>query len=318
MSAQLSRARKFAQAASPVLLNVASGYANKPASYVGEVLFPVIDVDDLAFKVPIFGSDSMRILPTERAGYAKSNIFTPATADFADFMLEEHDLSVPSDYSDDISGKRWYKARQHGIRINTNAMRLKREYLVAGFAQDVSTYPSANVKALSGSSKWTHPDSDPVKDIQDAIEAIDSDDANRLILGAKSFKALQNHPKIKASMSFNQTGIQNDSTVTEEHLSRIFDIPVVRRARSRFIDSAGVKRYVWNDNIAIVAYVNATPRPQADYFESSFGYSFMLEGYPVPDQWQSEDKKVNYDRITAWMKHAVVDNTCGYLITGCV
>jgi hypothetical protein len=319
MSNQLSRARKFAQAASPILQGIVSGYANKPSLFVADSLFPVVDVEDIAFKIPVVGSDSMRIFPTERAAGAKSNIITPKATDFVDVLLEEHDLSYPSDYADEFGSRRWRSARQIGVQINWNAMMLKREYIAARLAQDVATYKPGYTLALSGTNKWSDENSDPVGDIQEAIATIDADNANRLILGARTFLALQRHKKIRELVSYSQTGQPNTGpVVTEEHLSKIFDIAVVRKARSRYVDAAGVKNYLWDDDIAIVAYVNPGSRSQANVFESSFGYTFMLQDYPVADTWDSEDKKVSYDRITAWMKHAVTDNGCGYLITGCV
>ncbi len=317
MSTQLSRARKFAQAASPILQGIVQGYANKPNSYIADVLFPVIDVEDIAFKIPSIGADSMRIFPTERAAGAVSNIITPSAADFVDVLLEEHDLSYPSDYADEIGTRRWRNARAIGAQVNWNAMMLKREHIASILAQDLNTYKDGYSKALSGTSKWTNEDSNPIQDIQDAVEKIDSDDANRLILGAGAFRALQVHPQIKAAMSFNQTGQTNDAVVTEAHLAKIFNIPVVRKARARYSEK-GVKSYLWDSGTAIVAYVNPNSRSQANVFETSFGYSFMLQDYPVADTWNSPDKKVSYDRITAWMKHAVTDNSCGYIITGCV
>lgn len=318
MSTQLSRVRKFAQQAAPILQALVQGYANKPSAYIADVLFPVVDVEDIAFKIPAIGSDSMRIFPTERAAGAKSNIITPKATDFTDVLLEEHDLSSPSDYSDELGTRRWRSARQIGVQVNWNAMMLKREYIASRLAQDVDTYKAGYTAALSGTSKWTHAESDPIGDIQDAIEKIDADDANRLVLGAKAFLALQNHPKIRAAIAYNQTGESNGPVVTEAHLAKIFNIPVVRKARSRYVDNTGVKSYLWDEGSAIVAYVNPGSRSQSNVFESSFGYTFMLQDFPVADTWNSEDKKVSYDRITAWMKHAVTDNSCGYLITGCV
>lgn len=318
----LSRARKFASEASPILQDLVLGYANKPSAYVADVLFPTIDVQDIAFKIPNVGADSMRIVKTERESGAKSNIWRPGKTEFADVMLEEHDLSYSQDYSYEIATKRWRSARKIGIQVNWNVMQLKREYIASVLAQDSSTYKDDYKKVLSGTSKWTNEASDPVKDIQDAVKKITAGDANRLILGAEAFYALQNHPKIKAAMSFNFTGQSNDSIVTEKHLSMIFGIDVVKKTRSRYLkqedpSQPGTMEYLWDPTIAIIAYANPNARGQANMFESSFGYSFFLENYPVADTWNSEDKKVSYDRITTWMKHAVVDNSCGYLITGC-
>ena len=55
----------------PVLTNLARGYSN--AAFAGTVLFPVVNVNKEAGKIPLFGKEAFTIYNTERALRAKSN-----------------------------------------------------------------------------------------------------------------------------------------------------------------------------------------------------------------------------------------------------
>ena len=80
----------------PVLTTLAQGYHN--AEMVCESLFPVVEIEKEAGKIPQFGRLAFRLSSTVREVHGDSNRLTPEDITSINVELEEHDLEYPIDY----------------------------------------------------------------------------------------------------------------------------------------------------------------------------------------------------------------------------
>jgi hypothetical protein len=292
----------------PVLTNLARGYSN--SAFVGTVLFPVANVFKEAGKIPSFGKESFKVYDTERAIRAKSNVLPVESRTNIDFVLTEHDAVYPLDYreiAEDV-----FNARQYGSYQAQQTIMLKHERTCAALANNLAIYPTGNKVTLSGTSQFTSAGSDPIGVIRTGIEAIRQKIAKRpntMVIGASSFKALQDHASIIERIKYSMKGI-----VTVDLLQAIFDIPKIVIGDSMYLDGDVLKDN-WGDNI-ILAYVpGAQPNGAGSVYEPSFGYTLRKSGYPQVDTYFEEGGKMEKIRSTDNLTVKIVGSEAGYIIS---
>ena len=104
----------------PILTELAQGYYN--AELVCESLFPVVEIEKEAGKIPQFGRLAFRQQSTVRQVLGESNRLTPEDVTAINVELEEHDIEYPIDYREDNDasyplkkrvrrGARYYRVR---------------------------------------------------------------------------------------------------------------------------------------------------------------------------------------------------------------
>lgn len=291
----------------PVLTALATGYTNE--MLVGSVLLPFVDVDHEAGKIPTFGKEAFKLYLTERALRAKSNRISPEDLGEADFALDEHDLEYPIDYREDAESA--FPLQTHAVNVVTEAIRLRHEKMVADLTQDPNTYPTGNKLALSGTSQFTHADSDPEGVVDDAKAAIRSKivkDPNTMVIGYSTWRVLKRHPKLKAILSDTRPRM-----VQLADLREIFEIENIVIGRSVYASAAGAFSDMWGDNI-VLAYVPGAAGGARSVYEPSFGYTPRKRGNPKVDV-RTEDGKLELVRNTDIFRPFVLGAEAGYLLS---
>ncbi len=291
----------------PVLTNLARGYSN--AQYIGSMLFPIVDVDKEAGKIPLFTKEAFKIYNTERAIRAKSNRINPESRESIDFVLTEHDLEYPMDYreiDEDIM-----PLKMHAANVTSEGILLKLEKNIADTVQDLSTFPTGNKVTLSSADKFTNLTSDPFTIFDTAKESIRQKIAKRpnvCVLGASSYRALKNHPSIIDRIKYTQHAV-----ITPELLKNLLDFEQLYIGDAVSADDDGVFSDIWADN-AIIAYV---PSAQSDIprtiYEPAFAYTLRKKSYPLVDTYV-ENGKIEIVRNTDILIPKVVGPEAGYLI----
>ncbi|MFJ5507731.1 hypothetical protein [Pectobacterium jejuense] len=295
----------------PVLTSVARGYRN--AAFIGENIFPIVQVEKEGIVVPLFGKGAFVEYDTERAVGAESNILMREKSSSMDLVLNEHDLAVPVDYREQAESL--FNEEAKAIRRATSGVNLKRELYAARLAQDPKVYLADSKKALAAAERWANGKGEPVTAIEAGIEAVRNATGlrpNLMTMGASVMSVLRYHPAIQA-----QIGANERKRITAEILQDIFQIPKVVIGEP--VSSKDAKKApidVWADNL-MLHYVSP-PQPgteSADENEPSFGYTFRRKGMPVSDKYPGVGGKVSYARFTDIYKVAVVGGDAGYLIT---
>ena len=291
----------------PVLTNLARGYSN--AQYIGSMLFPIVDVEKEAGKIPQFTKEAFKIYNTERAIRAKSNRINPESRESIDFVLTEHDLEYPMDYreiDEDIM-----PLKMHAANVTSEGILLKLEKNIADTVQDLSTFPTGNKVTLSSVDKFTNLTSDPFTIFDTAKESIRQKIAKRpnvCVLGASSYRALKNHPSIIDRIKYTQHAV-----ITPELLKNLLDFEQLYIGDAVSADDDSVFSDIWADN-AIIAYV---PTSQSDtprtIYEPAFAYTLRKKSYPLVDTYV-ENGKIEIVRNTDILIPKVVGPEAVYLI----
>lgn len=302
----------------PVLTNLAVGYTN--AAFIGSALMPYVSVDKEAGLVPVFGKDHFKVYSTERALRAKSNRVNPSDISTVPFALTEHDLEYPIDYREDAESA--FPLQAQAVMSVTEGIRLRHEKMVADIALNAANYGAGNKIALSGSSSFSDPDSDPegvVDDAKAAVRAKIVKDPNTLAIGYTMWRKLKRHPKLKAVLSDSRSRL-----VQLADLREIFEIPNIVIGRAVYANDAGAVSDIWG-NAMVAAYVPtapeapvvngmaADPGASRNMYEPSYGYTLRKSGQPVVDT-RTEDGKLELVRNTDIFKPFLLGADAGYLV----
>lgn len=136
---------------------------------------------------------------------------TEKTASTEDFGLDD---VVPAD--DIANAPAGYNPLARAAQGVMDLVLLGREQRVANLVFSAGTYPAANKETLSGTSQWSHADSDPIEDIVSAQDGLVMR-ANVLVLGRPVWTALSTNPKILKAINRNSgdSGIATRQAVAD-------------------------------------------------------------------------------------------------------
>lgn len=291
------------------LSEVARGYHNN--AFVAQNLFPTIYSEKEKIDIFEFNKEAFNLYDTERAIRANSNVIAPQGFKKHTTTLTEHDLSYPIDYREEQEAEK-VKLQLHATNVVTEGLNLKLEKQCADLVQNPDNYSSDNKFLLSGTSCFTHADSDPVKvvdDAKDRVSAKIAQDPNTMVIGQDAWKTLKRHPKIQGLISNNLNKL-----VTVDLLKEIFEVENIVIGKSIFADKDGKFVRIWKDNI-ILAYVPNLGASRTEY-DPSFAYTVRKKDALQIDEYQKEGNKVKYIRATDIYTPFLVGADAGFLISG--
>lgn len=294
----------------PVLTTVARGYKN--AEFIGEQLFPIVEMDKEGGTIPTFGKGVFAVYDTRRAPGAESNVVTREGMGTQEIVLDEHDLAYPVDYRE--QNESIIDEEKKAARRATAGIELRREVYAATLAQNKSLY-IGRIKTLGQGKGWGSADSDPLKDMEAGIEAVREVTGNRpniITMGASVMSLLRYHPAIQAAIGTNER-----KRITEQIIQDLLNVRKVLVGGAVSLDPKGKTiGDIWKDNV-MLHYVapQEADASSADEYVPSFGYTFRRKGAPVIDTYDTVGGKVKNIRYTDIYKVAVVGSDNGYLIT---
>ncbi|QMB01778.1 hypothetical protein FG485_21130 [Salmonella enterica subsp. enterica serovar Typhimurium] len=295
----------------PILTTVARGYKN--AAFIGEKIFPIVEMEKEGATVPTFGNGVFAVYETKRAVGADSNVMIREKTGSVDIVLDEHDLAVPVDYRE--SAESIFDEEAKATRRATNGILLRREVYAAALAQDAKIYKSNAKKAFTAADCWANGQGDPLRDVETHMDAVRNNVGlrpNIITMGASVMTLLKFHPVIQAAIGANERKI-----ITTDILKELFGVDEIVVGNPVSLGKDGKTADLWKDNL-MGHYV--TP-PQggatsADENEPSFGYTFRRKGMPVIDQYDAVGGKVHHCRYTDIYKVVVVGSDAGFLLSG--
>jgi len=289
------------------LSEVARGYSNN--SFIAESLFPVINSDLEKVDIFEFNKEAFQVYDTERAIRANSNVISPKGFKKHTTTLTEHDLAYPIDYREEEEARK-IKLQVHATNVVTQGLLLKLETQCAALAQDPTKYPATNKIALSGTSQFTHKDSDPVGVIDDAKDAISrqiGQDPNTLVMGQEVWESLKRNESLKGLIA-NST----NKIVTLDLLKEFFEVENIVIGKAIYSNANDQFERVWGNNI-ILAYV---PKLNArTEYDPAFAYTIRKKDALQIDEYEKEGNKVRYIRATDIYTPFLVGAEAGYLIS---
>lgn len=294
----------------PVLSTVARGYKN--AALVYQALFPVVPVGQRGGKIITFGREAFRIYNTGRSpGQNTKRI--QIGYEGSPFVLEQHALEgmLPVEVQEESEAAVPGIDMAGGTVTTTqDIIELRTEQAAAAMATNLASYPTANKKVLSGSSKWTDPASTPTADVEDGKEVVRSiigRRPNTAVISARAFKACKNNPSIIDRIKY--TG--RDS-ITLDILANLWEIPRVVLAESVYEDATGTMQDCWGSDV-VLAYTEIGT--VTDRGRPSYGYTYRLRNYPIVEQpyFDRPSKSWVYP-VTDELQPVIAGAQAGYLI----
>ena len=303
------------------LTTLASGY--KPTGLINELVFPVVGSITQGGKIPIFGKDAFKIYETLRARGAHSNRAGISPDSWITFYCEEHDLAIPLDKREldalaklpgDAVTKALFNLQNRTRRRVQWNMKLEQEKAVADMVQNAANYGANNKLALSTTTCWSETGSKPIKNIEEAREAIRAKIGvypNTAIMGADTYNTLKFHADYTDKMK-----LTNDKVVRPDLIAQMSDLKRVIIGMSMGLDSDEQFVDLWGDNF-LLCYIPESGTPDID--EPSFGYTikpeFSATPYPYIDIFTEEGGKIVNVRCTDMYDQKMIMADAGFLIT---
>lgn len=297
----------------PILTAVARGYESQ-FPMVSDVLFPVIPVAQRGGTIITFGREQFQVLDTRRApgsdtksiqlGYGKENyslVDNRLMGKVPVELLEESQIP-----GIDLAG--------NTIRVVQDKMTLEREVNAAALARATAAYAAGNKVALSGTSLWTHVDSNPFAVIEAGKEAVRKKIGRRpnvMVLGPVVLSALRMHPLVLDKLS-----TSSDRTpATVAQLQALFEVAQIIEGQA-ITDTDGTFSDVWG-NDAILAYV--MPKSLQEMGSQNYGYTYQLASRPTVETPYFDNSKNSFMYPVSDASQVVLTSAdSAYLITNAV
>jgi hypothetical protein len=302
-----------ARVVDPILTTVAQGFQN--SEFVGNVLFPVVPVDQRGGKIITFGKEDFMLYNTGRAPGAATKRVQFGVSGSA-YALEQHSLEglVPFEIMQDANAVPGIDMATVAVMKTQNIIALRTEKAMATLATTAGNYASSNKATLSGTDQWSDAGSDPSADIAAAVDVVRSKvgkRANTVVLGPAVFAALQTHPKILDRIKYTGRDV-----VTTELLASLWNVKRVVVGDAVYADDAGTFSDVWGKYV-VVAYTEVGSL--ADMGLPSYGYTYRLRGNPMVEQpYQDRPHKSWVYPVTDELSPVIAGALAGFLYSAVV
>lgn len=246
----------------PTLTAIAQAYRNK--AMIADMVMPRKPVGNQEFRYISYDKADRFTVPDTlvgRTGQPSEITFgasekTGATVDYG--------LSAPIPQRDIDSAKdsAGYNPKGHHAEMITELLMLDREKRVADLVQSTANYDADRVEDLSGTSLWSNPDSNPLRDILDALEE-PLVRPNMAVTNRKVMRVLRTHPALVRA--YNRT-LGEDGLIPVSFLTELFEINFTI-GESKINTAARGKQaeydQLWGSKLALI-HQNPNARPEGD------------------------------------------------------
>ena len=197
----------------------------------------------------------------EEDGTLKAS-FKDLSDDLKEFVNQGKYKKISVEIYRELEGKKPYlKAVSFLGASIPQGLHLKLEKQCAELAQDPSKYPTDNKIALSGSSQFTHDDSDPVGVIDDAKDAVSrqiGQDPNTLVMGQEVWESLKRNESLKGLIASTSNKI-----ITLDLLKEFFEIENIVIGKTIYSNASNKFERVWGIK-ALIDWIKKILKPVDD------------------------------------------------------
>jgi hypothetical protein len=296
-----------------VLTNISIAYGNH--EFIGTRLMPVVSVPQISGSWYTYDKRNGLSGPDDALGArSKANEITNAVTlstyackgyGLVDFIAEL-DLQILDEPLGDLAD----------LVQGVNAvMDLKEEQRIATIMTTAANFPGQTA-ALAGADRWDTTTSDPIADIETAIDAIWPGTGNTkkvAYMGVPVWRALQSHPAVLDRFK-NVTG----GTVSRAQFMSLFpeiDEFLVGRAKNDTANEAQSAVYadIWGKQFGIAAVATSPSRRSL-----AFGFTLRFKGARTTHQWFDPSLGTRggyYVKVGVEEDHKIVASDSGYLYT---
>lgn len=302
--------------------------AVKPMGMIADKVCPRVPVEAESFKYTIFAEDTFFNVPNTRIGRKSEANQVEFGGLLMDASTIDHGLDdfVPDK---DIANA---QSQQSGIdplsmatEGTTILVDLAREKRVSELFQTSGNFASSLRTTLSGSSQWSHVDSDPGAVIQDAMDDM-LVTPNVLVLGKRVATYLKRHPKIVAAVYNKMGGAAGDKatgTVSLGAIAEYLELDAIYVGEA-FYNSAkegqtAAQTRLWGKH-ATLARIDTSIRNLRSPAMPTFCATAEWKGRRVRT-WRDERKGIDGGtmvRVAEQINEIVLWQNAGYLFTDAV
>lgn len=239
----------------PTVQFLIEGFSNDVTDYIAQDVLPEVTSETLTGYFGRLADGALRIISTVVKGLAK-NVINYVLDRNATYEVVDHALEVPIDAANAERMGGWDVAKQILGMQAEDDIRRSRENGLAAALTSVSII--TNYVTLTGVDQWTTPTSEVLGRINTgkiAIETATGKDANLIIMGAPTYRALQIHPQMIAVLS---PGKATPGQYTAEMMAAALGVDRILVGRATYNSAkegaTTANAFIWGDN-CIIAYV---------------------------------------------------------------
>lgn len=297
----------------PILSGIVRGYSQN--DLVGGALFPGVPVTVAGGQILTFGKEAMKQYDTRRSPGSDIQTFDVGFGS-QKYALTNHKLAakLPIEIAKQAETVPHVDLATISVVTTFAIMTLELEREQAALARTSANYGANNKMALTGSQKWTDPNSNPKADVAAARAAVRKATGKNVtvaVIGPDVLSALEVHPVIQDHFKYTANG-----SITLDMLARYLNVPklVVGNAITATDNDADPFTDVWGGDM-ILAFTEFGSQSNA---QPTFGYTYTMEGNPaVRMPWFNKGNEswiypVGFERapVVSW-------KDAGFLIQGC-
>lgn len=270
----------------PVITNIIQGYVQ--ADGIAPFVAPVIPVSTRSGKVITFGKEQFAVLNLTRAPGGNIQRLSTAFGTRPYYLAQDAiGAEVPEEqYQEAKNGAAKLDLRKFAVQRALAAATQSWEYRVTQAITDSTQYEPTNVAALTGTSQFSDPDSDPEKLVQDWQDIIRSQVgvyANSAVIGPAVFRALRRHPIFRDRIKYTSAGSVNlDMIAAWLNLPRGIKVNMrVKLAANGSLEDLFANHMVLFYSPEGGIGEGFKPLSYSDQATPAFAYTYSLNGYPI-------------------------------------
>lgn len=255
------------------LTDVAIRYRNK--TFIADQVLPRIQVGTQVFKYLRYTMEEQFTLPDTLVGRKSRVTEIELTAEEVTAKTLDYGLEDPIPNVDLENARDPNVVIGHAVETLTDLILLDRELRVANLVFNPDTYPVGRKTTLSGTSQWSHPDSNPVDAMLAAMDEMVMR-PNIIVMGATVWTKLRQHPRVVQAVF---RTAQNAGVVMREQLAELLEVDEIiigegKRNLAKRGQAANIS-YIWGPHCAMLMRDSLADTRNS---RTTFGFTAVFTG----------------------------------------
>ena len=279
-----------------------------------QILTP-LGVDSVAFKWFSYGVERLKSYDTKRGLRAKIRHSDWAATTHTDELVR-YSWSIVKDDAEIANGHPSLRVREVSAMMARDIVQLGIEQIAATLLTTTTSYPASHRLAISAGSEWDAAGGDSYADVTAMANQICDDigclpgEINAFVPSVSLRAALQD-PVFRASRAY-----QTTDQASLDTLARYWGIGSAFTGNVRVASDAGVVSNLYSDCV-ILFYPGSAAAYDTSYGELQFGATFSWNRGMALEAWRDPSNTSWYFPWEEWVKHKIINNYCGAIITNC-
>lgn len=283
-----------------VLSNISVAWPNN--GYVGEALYPRVDVVKQSDKYYVFGREGWALEPGGdfRAPGAEANEISGLQVSLDQYFAREHSLQIAITDEERENVDSPLAPDRDGVELVTAKIWLGREILMQTQVTTAANFATGYSTTLSGTAQWNdYVNSTPISDVRTGFRKIHSGlffEPNVGIFPYQVMTQLEDHPDFIERIKYSERGI-----LTVEIIAAVLGLAQVivpgvgfNSANPGQTASLG---YLWGKDV-LLAYVPPRAGLRIPAFAYEFNWGYGGGRQQVAERWREDRRKSDVVRVS--------------------